>query len=538
MVKLDLEVSKPVSFFSKLISIVFGAFLIYFLSISIFSSRYAALEHVAIMNGAVALLLVFWLIFVFKTKLVGFLADFLEKRIVLSVLFLLIFVGLFTIANALAIDPMLSGWDPQTTFQQAFILSGNTTLNDLTGYFQAYPNNLAIVGLTWLVIQVAQLINVDYITVTAFVNAGILTLAIFLTYNTVKRLFNAKIALIALILCLVIGLSPWLRTFYTDSVGMLFPVLSLNILVRMYQARTSKNRLLLGTSLGIVLGIGYLIKPTTIFIAIAVIMLVALYGSVLLYRKSITRTLLKKAVILALCVLFGFLLASVPIRTFMIHTMNLKVDSMPVSSFAMMGLTTVCTDYPKQCRYGAWNLSDALMHQKFTDNDVYREYTIEKIKDRVADYGFVGYLKFLSQKGAWVLGDGTFYVYNEGVESSSPFVHSSKIDQKIQNIMHPSGEYYKIFESILQTLWFVILISCVAAIILWRRVRAKSMKNYVFIITQITLLGLMVFLLFFEARSRYLFLYVPFFIILACYLYDRYLAKVSSRAKTLKPVTK
>lgn len=523
--------------FLKLLSSVLFLALIYFLFFSLVSPRYEQFKSTLFIDGVIAGLAVLGIVSLLRLERFDRMCTFFKSRIVTLFLFVAVFVIQYVVARALAVDPLVTGWDPQTVFQQAFILSGDRSFPDLTQYYDAYPNNLAIVAVVWVVIRVSDVIGVNYITVSTFFTSVVLTTTLFVMYSTVQRVLNAKTALIALLFgCLLVWFSPWSRTLYTDSVGMLFPILSLYLMLCIYSARSQSNRVFLGLLLGGVLGFGYLIKPTTIFIAFAAGIVMITFIIKKVYEHSVLRPSVLKAVALGSALLIGILIAAVPLKVYMVNKMDLSVDAMPVTSFAMMGLTTVCDIDSGQCRYGAWNLSDGLSRFNFSSTSQYRSYINKTIQQRLHNLGTVGYVKFLSQKGSWVLSDGTFYSYNEGVEKNAQLAHIGNLDKKIQSIAHPSGKYYHVFENVIEVVWLMLLFSCVAALVSARKyISEKSVKSFVFISVQIAILGLVVFLLLFEARSRYLFLYVPVFIVLASFFYAEVFAeKKQSRKFILK----
>jgi hypothetical protein len=156
-------------------------------------------------------------------------------------------------------------------------------------------------------------------------------------------------------------------------------------------------------------------------------------------------------------------------------------------------------------------MPDALKQGTFRTLADYKHYTNVEIKHRLKAYGVGGYISFISQKGAWVIGDGTFYGYQEGTEKTAPLLHTSKEDHLIQQIMHPSGRLYGTYVNVLQIGWITILLTMLAPFFLLKQRVYDDSTLIIFT----SLLGLLVFLLLFEARSRYLYLYVPLFILAA-----------------------
>lgn len=70
------------------------------------------------------------------------------------------------------------------------------------------------------------------------------------------------------------------------------------------------------------------------------------------------------------------------------------------------------------------------------------------------------------------------------------------------------------FAPLFQVLWLFVLVGCVLIVLGRRPLKAETVIAF-------TLLMLSAFLMLFEARARYLFLYLPFFIILGTMGWNR-----------------
>lgn len=482
----------------------------YLILTSILFPRYQQLQGIITLDALLAILLLVGMVWLWSRAWVTrFASDIARSQIFWPVLAGIFLLHLF-LALSLVIDPTMSGWDPQTIFQAAEKISSGVGLSpsEMT-YFQAYSNNLGIVALAAVLMKSGAVFGVHAMASLLIIfNVVCMNVALVLTYFCVKKVINDKAALFALVLGIIfITFSLWSRTFYSDTVGMLFPVAMLFIVIHLNEA-SSRRKWLLVAALGIVAGLGYLIKPTTIFVLIAAGLVFGLRSAIISLR---TRTYFYKVGGALLVVVFGWWLMSTFISQMTAKRLEVAPHSMPLSSFMMLGLSKVCT--PSECRYGAWNMPDALKYDEMNNPEQYKTYTESEVRHRLSTYGIGGYAAFLSEKGAWIMGDGTFYAYGEGVEKEVQPTASNWFSRLVQKVMFVSGKWFGIFQNTAQTWWIVLCILVLMPFFWLRRREFEPVLSTVYI----SLLGLLVFLLLFEARSRYLYLYIPLFIIAAAY---------------------
>lgn len=123
---------------------------------------------------------------------------------------------------------------------------------------------------------------------------------------------------------------------------------------------------------------------------------------------------------------------------------------MPMSHFFMLGLSY------KDGRYGAWNANDLNFSLSFNTKEEKIEANKKVIKQRFENFGPLGYANFILNKARWI------------------------------------------------TLMFLISISTLNFIL-------NKKNNFYDFSFSIIIFGIILFILLFEGRSRYLILYLPFF---------------------------
>lgn len=89
-----------------------------------------------------------------------------------------------------------------------------------------------------------------------------------------------------------------------------------------------------------------------------------------------------------------------------------------------------------------------------------------------------------------------------------------------------NGEYYKYFESYLQSIWLLILFISIFSIF--------KIRNHELLVIHLTIIGITLFLLLFEARARYLFLYSPYYLLLFVIGTANIYKKIDSKMKNMR----
>lgn len=181
----------------------------------------------------------------------------------------------------------------------------------------------------------------------------------------------------------------------------------------------------------------------------------------------------------------------------------------PMSHFLMMGLH----DDEERGLYGAYYGEDVLNTRAIPGKKEKTEYHLKVVRERLSEYGFAGFIEHLYHKFTWISTDGTFFYGGEGHFHNNVPKTEKGIRGALQNITYCDTPFYqRYYGQYLHGLWMVILLGCILFALSGIRKRQLGME----FVLQISLFGIFLFLMLFEVRSRYLFLYLPFFILLAC----------------------
>ena len=115
-------------------------------------------------------------------------------------------------------------------------------------------------------------------------------------------------------------------------------------------------------------------------------------------------------------------------------------------------------------------------------------------------------LHFFSVKAYKAYADGTFAFNSYLVEE--PVRRSDRLSLFLRKIFYREGAWNPAYRAVMQCLWLMVLLGCLAAALLRRR-------EYAVQLCALSLLGLTAYQLLFEVWPRYLFLYAPVFLVLA-----------------------
>ena len=116
--------------------------------------------------------------------------------------------------------------------------------------------------------------------------------------------------------------------------------------------------------------------------------------------------------------------------------------------------------------------------------------------------------KHLLKKTMTLYNDGTFAFGNEGSFYITIASWDNDFVNQLRRIFYDTGDLYIYSSSIRQLVWIFILFTMLLSI---GNRKANSVKR----VTLFSIAGITLFELLFEVRARYLFIYVPFYIVMA-----------------------
>ena len=377
-----------------------------------------------------------------------------------------------------------------------------------------------------------------------FIQSIMFSVGGFLIYKIADMYFKEKYKIYSIctwiIYMLIVGLSPHIVLTYSDGIGMFLSLILTYIIFKLEKDKDinkdknkindgkATNKLLQKSSISRIILIllftnlsilGYYIKPQIIIISIAYVIIKILNISYLTYMviknknedrengRRVRRERIKKEIIY-----YIFLSILIIITGFLIYTyikkannsMGINVDRekrFNITHYAMLGWNTESK--------GVFTVKDENFSGKYEKLKDREKANLEELKRRITEMGLGGVINQIARKILTNYNDGTFsgvatfvYIrkeYNiEGI--------NKELSKFLKNIYYENGKYNMIYTQIMQCLWIGILI--------FNMFSYNDGKSTKISIVILGIIGLFIFEILFEARSRYIFIYVPLYIFL------------------------
>jgi 4-amino-4-deoxy-L-arabinose transferase-like glycosyltransferase len=313
-------------------------------------------------------------------------------------------------------------------------------------------------------------------------------LALAFLYLTARKWFGLKNATMILVLCLLF--SPFITyvpIYYTDTISMPMSIGMLYFYTLSLGGR-NKNRLLFLFLAALLGALGVLIKPTVGILFAALV--------IHLFLTERFTSFMKQAVLVVAVLFIGLKIYAAMIDSSGILPLPYKQTGYPYTHWMMMGL---------KGPYGFYDYHDVKYTESFLTKEKRKEANMEVIKIRLHNYGLMGIARLFSTKNLFTWGDGTYFApvkLDRGAKYTA--MHSYLLPMKSnQNYV-----YIYFCQIVNLSLLSLILLSG------WRQLRNRQIT--LISVCALSLFGLGVFLLVWEARSRYLINFAP--MILLCSL--------------------
>lgn len=392
----------------------------------------------------------------------------------------------------------LSGWDCGTLFNIA-LNSSEGNVNDVFNvvYLSAYPNNLLIAALMTKAFTLADIYSWDVNQLYALFHSILCLLSFLtgvLTFRLAERITGRRsVAFLTYILfLLLIGASPWVSIPYSDSVCLIFPILLLSL----YSVKpgSGKGKAFKWFFLGFLAYLGYSFKPTASFPFIAIIVLELV--------SSLEWSKMKKVLIRMGIASLG-ILAAYGLITSIITDFGCEIDPNlrfgPVHFFCM-GLN--------ERTNGIYSQEDADFAASFETVEERNAGEFLRAKERIRSMGVKGLLRHGTRKLLSSFYDGSFAWGVEGNFFSVIFDTTDKAALLIRSFYYKDGEHFSLFMNFMQAIWLSVLILGLFA--------AGAHPNRNLSVCLLTCMGLVLYLLLFEIRARYVYIFAPVFLVEAC----------------------
>lgn len=462
---------------------------------------------------------------------------------------LLLFVGQLYLEGS---SGFTTGWDAGALTSVGDRAPGDASW--LGSYFSVYPNQLFLYGLFHKLTTLASLIGAGVTSYCFLVRCGCLcvTVSIVLASFVCRRLFgDAKALIFQALASLFLGMSGWVLVPYSDAYGMLFTCAALWFYV------IPRHRFVRLSGVTAASLLGYMVKPTAIFLLFAIMCLdwvpcvvrtacdgfsaacarfcVDEKDRVTTSAKAVfaeaasespcaagaanvpPRTFLSRALVAVAPVLLGAVLAVGLGQYVEGNYFELNPNaSRGMTHFLAMGLNPETK--------GCYSSADNEFSSSYADPDERRSAQIGLWKERLVSLGPIGVAKIWFEKNLTNYADGTFSWRDEG-SFITGITGDSDAAKSWLGIIEGSTSVdgtALAYGWFCQIIWLMVLLGCAASALRRARGGAGAFANgdapsasRVCVVMALALIFLSGFLLVFECRARYLYLFSPYYVVFA-----------------------
>ena len=394
-----------------------------------------------------------------------------------------------------------SSWDP--FYIRLFAEYGvDSTITD---YFAKWPNNtfIAMVVHIWVHVTGKIIPFVGAYKRMVMFNIIVVDTAVVATYICGKKLFGEKQAdSLMTTAIMMIAVSPWMEVVYTDTLAAAFPILFVCFLTMFAVSPKSYAGFIYLFMAFFTAVIGINVKPTVAMVVIATAIAVML-GE----KKIITKQFLKKAAVVCVACITALGIVKAVSRPIIQYneTYHPAEKARGLYYFLDTGLNSFGE--------GIWTIEVFGWHNDNINDPDYEQLAKDRIIKTIKSYGVKGMIEHSYKKLLFMGTDGTFWFGREGSFYSEDFADENTLKGKLQNYINVESLFYKNWLSVWQNaMWIVV---CIQSIFAFRYKAKDEICDNIIFISKLAVGGLFLYLMIFENRSRYIFLYLPVMIMTA-----------------------
>ncbi|NCU34009.1 hypothetical protein EOM27_01635 [Candidatus Saccharibacteria bacterium] len=418
-------------------------------------------------------------------------------------------------------------WDVSVVemLAQNYVDNGTTEVSeDLWehGYLNRYDNNTPITLLITSILKVGQLIGASGHLLLYMTNGFLLFSSSAIVLYIVYKKFGGRYSVVAYsILFPLLTISPYVAIFYTDTVGIFFVSLIMLCIFKVSQANSSKHKKGWLIFLGLCAAIGLLIKPTVFIVMIALILSLIVVATTKSNKYNFKDIMWVSIPFILVLLFYNVTLWGLP--NFAKYSQE-EINAERVSFIHYLGMGSLRGLSPHEnCKTGSycvsytdWIISD----EGPKTSEGKKEYSLNLWKESVLTDFPTGYLGFMIYKIRLTFGDGSFGVWGEGSNRNEyiEFRFDDTLSRTIRNYLGPFGAYLDKTKLAWQIIWLTTLILMVFLPIsaITRNFKLTKKANLTLLpILLFTFVGLIAYQMLFESRARYIFLYIPVFVLIA-----------------------
>lgn len=441
-------------------------------------------------------MIILMVFFIFLAGFVGFkkminekkdieLASTILGKIVEVASWLLLFIIISIIGLFLRVTPT---WDYGMVHRYSLEWVQQGKIDDLS-YFARYPNNNLMLLITAGFYRIiyffsSTALEETYIRASIILNSFLVTLSICLTSVSAKKMYgNSFKKITVFFLVFFTPIIFYTEIFYTDIIGLIIISSLSYILISKIANFNVKDAILVGT----IIGVGFKVKAFILIILVALV--------IVLFLKN--NKLFREKIILILVAVVSFVIVDITLTNGMDKVIGLNEElyeqyQFPTSHWIMMSLNPkedggfVQADYEETRDIEGKGNKDRLAKEKRT-----------KRVEELGTKGLINHLLYKKVKRTWSVGSMGVNDYGQRKNVYQSFLH---------DFMTRNGKYHKYYYILSQSTHLILIFFMLicGGISFFRRNDELNILN-------ITIFGLLLFLIIWECNSRYLFSFIPFF---------------------------
>ncbi len=434
----------------------------------------------------------------------------------LEIIYLLVYFALVSflqiiVLKQLSVSP---GWDFGVVFSNArsFVYTGVRDINSYPKYFQFFPNNILLFVLEVIFIKIGSIFSINAIYSVYIMNIIFIDLALLLLFLVIRKIYNSKNAFFGLILTFFfLPLFLYTPIVYSDTISLFIPVGFVFLFNLIDDKNTlSKRNIIIFVLIGFLLFLGKELKITTLIIFLALLIDYFIIKFKMFKIVNISISLL----VLIVCELL-FNITIVNNHKFQFQVNN--YGSIPFTHWIMMGVEDINHDNSDRNSYGGYNESDYKLTESFSTGKDAVNFNLMETKNRINKMGIDGYIKYLIKKSENTWTDG-FYFSNIKLS-----LHSNHKNSFLYKLLFTNSKYVCVFRGFTQGIQYSFILILIMSSLF------NIKKNNGFDYIKFSIIGLSIFFLFWENRSRYIFNYIPIFILIIVDFYNNLKEKVDDK---------
>lgn len=429
---------------------------------------------------------------------------FLNNRALLFVMLILGGVFIFFQLLCLIVFEVEPSWDFGVVYRTAQSLALGKPLEE-NFYFEYFPYNVNLTIVLSAIMRVTKSIHTSaYLLNIVAIDISIIAGGIYCWF-----IFSPLVAFYySLISLLTTPLYFYVPIVYSDTIAMPFPIFTLAIIAFADRKLSGWMKNLAYICSGICSAIGFLIKATTGVVIVAWILtrgFALVEALIKLLKRKELGDIYKYSTPLVLTT-FAFILISMFGSSFLHKHFwpetLVSEKQIPMLHMVQMGLSKHVSEGGGSWGWGGFNDDDYARMANLNNRKERLVSIKETIKQRLNDFGLLGYLRFLTKKLEWTWADGTFYAPEK--LRRKPLVTSS-LHKFILYTPEQTNKFYLAFSQIIHAFKLLIIVFSVLVFIFGK----EEDKKYHFGLMISSMLFILLFFLLWETRSRYLVSMIP-----------------------------